>query len=198
MLPQCRVCVSTSAGVGPGLYAPAVCLPENSQRNLYHELAFTLAATVDTSFTRLYLILCISAHYLERTIICACARSGCKRGFTTRVCAGAQTSVAGWLEAFGAHPRIGDAASLKAKLGGFADMSRHEQAAAADAPDEVFQVRAHPTLRLLHRVRARSISNDTGRCRVSRRKYFWQQSAVPCGSCRRGVSRPFCLPPLLP
>lgn len=51
-----------------------------------------------------------------------------------------QTSVAGWLEAFGAHPRIGDAAALKAKLGGFADMSRHEQASATGAPEAVYQV----------------------------------------------------------
>ncbi len=51
-----------------------------------------------------------------------------------------QTSVAGWLEAFGAHPRIGDAAALKAKMGGFADASRSEQAAAAGAPDSVYQV----------------------------------------------------------
>ena len=51
-----------------------------------------------------------------------------------------QTSVAGWLEAFGAHPRIGDAAALKAKLGGFADMSRLEQAAAGNAPEATYQV----------------------------------------------------------
>lgn len=63
-----------------------------------------------------------------------------------------QTSVAGWLEAFGAHPRIGDAAALKAKLGGFADMSRHEQASATGAPEAVYQVScqleqpAHPAL----------------------------------------------------
>ena len=54
--------------------------------------------------------------------------------------AGLQTSVAGWLEAFGAHPRIGDAAALKAKLGGFGQASRSEQAAASGAPEAVYQV----------------------------------------------------------
>jgi OHCU decarboxylase len=53
---------------------------------------------------------------------------------------GLQTSVAGWLEAFGAHPRIGDAAALKAKLGGFGQASRSEQAAASGAPEAVYQV----------------------------------------------------------
>lgn len=51
-----------------------------------------------------------------------------------------QTSIAGWLEAFGAHPRIGNAAALRAKLGSFADMSRDEQSATAGASDDVFQV----------------------------------------------------------
>lgn len=50
-----------------------------------------------------------------------------------------QTSVAGWLEAFGAHPRIGNAAALRAKLGSFADMSRDEQSATAGASEDVFQ-----------------------------------------------------------
>ena len=54
--------------------------------------------------------------------------------------AGLQTSVAGWLEAFGAHPRIGDATALKAKLGGFGQASRSEQAAASGAPEAVYQV----------------------------------------------------------
>ena len=56
-----------------------------------------------------------------------------------------QTSVAGWLEAFGAHPRIGDAATLRAKLGGFAEMSRDEQSTAASAPNEVFQAFLAPS-----------------------------------------------------
>lgn len=50
-----------------------------------------------------------------------------------------QTSVAGWLEAFAAHPRIGEAPSLLAKLGAFAIMSRHEQSGTAGASHDVFQ-----------------------------------------------------------
>lgn len=60
--------------------------------------------------------------------------------FRQSVDCGMQTSVAGWLEAFGAHPRIGDAAALKAKLGGFGQASRSEQAAASGAPEAVYQV----------------------------------------------------------
>ena len=53
-----------------------------------------------------------------------------------------QTPVAGWLEAFAEHPRIGDVAGLKAKFGAFADLSRDEQsAAAASADDGVYEVR---------------------------------------------------------
>lgn len=50
-----------------------------------------------------------------------------------------QTTVAGWLEAFGAHPRIGNAAALRAKFGSFANMSREEQSAAAGASEDVYQ-----------------------------------------------------------
>lgn len=53
-----------------------------------------------------------------------------------------QTPVTGWLEAFAAHPKIGDLEGLRHKYGGaFADMSRGEQAAAAGAPEAVLQVR---------------------------------------------------------
>lgn len=53
----------------------------------------------------------------------------------------------GWLEAFAAHPRIGDIESLKKKFGAFAEMSKGEQsAAAATGNDEVFQVPA-PSIR---------------------------------------------------
>lgn len=47
----------------------------------------------------------------------------------------------GWLEAFAAHPRIGDVEGLKRKFGAFAEMSKGEQALAADTGDDaVFQV----------------------------------------------------------
>lgn len=51
-----------------------------------------------------------------------------------------QTPVAGWLEAFAAHPRIGDLESLRTKYGAFADLSKGEQAAAAaSATDDVLK-----------------------------------------------------------
>ena len=53
-----------------------------------------------------------------------------------------QTPVAGWLEAFAAHPKIGDLEGLKRKYGAFADMSKGEQAAAAGASEAVLQVRS--------------------------------------------------------
>ena len=50
--------------------------------------------------------------------------------------------MAGWMEAFAAHPKIGDMEGLRTKYrGAFADMSKGEQAAAAGAPDSVLQVR---------------------------------------------------------
>ena len=53
-----------------------------------------------------------------------------------------QTPISGWLEAFAAHPKIGDLEGLRKKYGGaFGDMSRGEQAAAAGAPEAVLQVR---------------------------------------------------------
>jgi hypothetical protein len=49
--------------------------------------------------------------------------------------------VAGWLEAFAAHPKIGDMEGLRKKYGGaFGEMSTGEQAAAAGTPDDVLQV----------------------------------------------------------
>ena len=50
------------------------------------------------------------------------------------------------MEAFAAHPKIGDMEGLRTKYRGgggssaFADMSKGEQAAAAGAPDSVLQV----------------------------------------------------------
>lgn len=51
-----------------------------------------------------------------------------------------QTPVTGWLEAFAAHPKIGDLRSLQAKYGAFAELSKGEQAAAAGASEQTLQV----------------------------------------------------------
>ena len=52
-----------------------------------------------------------------------------------------QTPVTGWLEAFAAHPRIGDMEELRARFSASAAMSREEQAtAAAETDDEVLRV----------------------------------------------------------
>jgi hypothetical protein len=53
-----------------------------------------------------------------------------------------QTPVTGWLEAFAAHPKIGDLEGLRKKFGAFANMSKGEQAAAAGAPEQTLVVRA--------------------------------------------------------
>lgn len=53
-----------------------------------------------------------------------------------------QVSVKGWLEAFDAHPKIGDVEGLKKKFGGFAAMSKNEQSGAAQAAPTEIQVRA--------------------------------------------------------
>ena len=56
-------------------------------------------------------------------------------------CCPLQTPVASWLEAFAAHPLIGDIETLKRKYGAFAEMSKGEQgAAAATASEEALQV----------------------------------------------------------
>ena len=59
---------------------------------------------------------------------------------TSAVCI-LQTPVTGWLEAFAAHPRIGDMEELRARFSASAAMSREEQAtAAAETDDEVLRV----------------------------------------------------------
>lgn len=40
-----------------------------------------------------------------------------------------QTPVEGWLQAFAAHPRLGDVVSLRAQYGQFAELSSSEQSA---------------------------------------------------------------------
>lgn len=44
-----------------------------------------------------------------------------------------QIPITGWLEAFAAHPRIGDIESLKKKFGAFEDFSKGEQSAVAES-----------------------------------------------------------------
>jgi hypothetical protein len=51
-----------------------------------------------------------------------------------------QTSVTGWLEAFAAHPKIGDVEGLRKKFGAFANMSKGEQAAGASASEQTLRV----------------------------------------------------------
>jgi len=51
-----------------------------------------------------------------------------------------QAQVTDWLEAFAAHPRIGDLDSLKAKFTQFAQSSQTEQATAATASGDILQV----------------------------------------------------------
>lgn len=51
-----------------------------------------------------------------------------------------QVPIRGWLEAFDAHPRIGDIEGLRKKYGAFSDLSRSEQAGASGASPEVLQV----------------------------------------------------------
>jgi 2-oxo-4-hydroxy-4-carboxy-5-ureidoimidazoline decarboxylase len=51
-----------------------------------------------------------------------------------------QAHVTDWLEAFAAHPRIGDLDSLKAKFTQFAKSSQTEQATAATASGVILQV----------------------------------------------------------
>lgn len=51
-----------------------------------------------------------------------------------------ETPTSEWLQAFAAHPRIGDVAGLRKKFGAFAEMSKGEQAtAAASATEEVLK-----------------------------------------------------------
>ena len=59
-----------------------------------------------------------------------------------------QTPVTGWLEAFAAHPRIGDMEELRARFSASAAMSKEEQAtAAAETDDEVLRVRVLASLK---------------------------------------------------
>ncbi len=52
--------------------------------------------------------------------------------------------MSGWLEAFAAHPQIGDTASLRSSRGAFAESSRGEQAAAlATADGAALRVQPH-------------------------------------------------------
>lgn len=50
-----------------------------------------------------------------------------------------QTPIAGWLEAFAAHPRLGDAKGVQTAAGKFGELSRDEQAAAASAGEDTLQ-----------------------------------------------------------
>ena len=59
-----------------------------------------------------------------------------------------QVPVTCWLEAFAAHPRIGDVDSLRKRFGAFTEHSRSEQATAATASSDVLQVRS--LLREIH------------------------------------------------
>ena len=76
------------------------------------------------------------------TIFLHCHMSLCMpdRGILPPSLVPCQVGVAGWLEAFAAHPRIGDVEGLKKKFGGFADMSKKEQAGAAQASAGVLEV----------------------------------------------------------
>lgn len=56
------------------------------------------------------------------------------------MCMAPQAQVTDWLEAFAAHPRIGDLDSLKAKYTQFAKSSQTEQATAATASGDILQV----------------------------------------------------------
>lgn len=50
-----------------------------------------------------------------------------------------QTPVSEWLQAFAAHPKLGDAASLRAKFGDFAKLSAGEQQGIVGANDETLE-----------------------------------------------------------
>lgn len=47
-----------------------------------------------------------------------------------------QTPLSGWLEAFAAHPRIGDTDSLRQKFSSFAEFSKGEQSSAVSSASE--------------------------------------------------------------
>ncbi|KAK2076979.1 hypothetical protein QBZ16_005207 [Prototheca wickerhamii] len=50
-----------------------------------------------------------------------------------------ETPVAGWLEAFSAHPRLGDKKGVEGREGKFGELSRGEQSAAAGAGQDVLE-----------------------------------------------------------
>lgn len=56
------------------------------------------------------------------------------------MCMASQAHVTDWLEAFAAHPKIGDLDSLKTKYTEFAKSSQTEQATAATASGDILQV----------------------------------------------------------
>jgi hypothetical protein len=59
----------------------------------------------------------------------------------SRVLGCVQTKVEEWFKAFAEHPRLGDLETLRAKVGGFASLSRGEQAASAStATESILQV----------------------------------------------------------
>ncbi len=62
----------------------------------------------------------------------------------------AQVPIRGWLQAFEAHPRIGDMKTLRTKHGAFGELSRDEQAAASSANQAILGVRTHPLCELPH------------------------------------------------
>lgn len=57
-----------------------------------------------------------------------------------------QVPIRGWLQAFEAHPRIGDTKTLRTKRGAFGELSRDEQAAASSANQAILQVSHTGTL----------------------------------------------------
>ncbi len=54
---------------------------------------------------------------------------------------------ADWLEAFGAHPKIGDLDALRAKFAATAAWTAHEQAGAHGAPDDLLRELAEENCR---------------------------------------------------
>lgn len=55
--------------------------------------------------------------------------------------------MSGWLEAFAAHPRIGDIEGLRKKFGAFAEHSKGEQSAAAGADETTLRLLAEWNVR---------------------------------------------------
>ena len=108
----------------------------------------------------------------------------------------AQTPVSGWLEAFAAHPRIGDVEALRSRFGAFVDSSRREQAASAPS-DAQLQVQAE-TLILI----SGSASRCSARCACRSLPTPTPNMSSALGTCSSYVllaSRPqLCLKPSSP